>query len=489
MTIKRRLAVSNVLMILVPIAITVLIALCCIGIIWFTIAHGTGVGFEDSEDFMQASAGITEFATDALKKDEKDEQLESLKTLTSFLDRGAMSLVVTADGEAIYQYGDAGNSQEDAQLAAAALALQNEGTVSAGTRNMHAHALTYNGVEYVIYLYNTQSQLSYTSLKVAVAIAGSVLILAIFLSVFFTDRFLTRFVFKHIEGPLDMLVGGVRQISEGNLDYRLEYSGKDEFLPVCQDFNDMTGRLKESVERSRHEEESRKELMAGISHDLRTPLTSIQAYVEGLLDGVAKTPEAQRKYLTTIKSRAEELEGMVSRILTYSRLELENAPRNAVTLRLDEYLKAELGELSADYAGRGLDISCELAPFAVTADVSELHQLIVNIADNSLKYKNKERASLRVTLCDEGKACRLTFADDGPGVSEDALGKLFDVFFRADPSRSDRDKGSGLGLAIVEKTALRMGGTVRAENVPQGGLSIIMELPKGGEADAEDTDR
>ncbi len=489
MTIKKRLAVSNVLMILVPIGITVLIALCCLGVIWFTIAHGTGVGFEDSEDFIHASAGISELASNALTEGNKDEQLASLKTLTSFLDRGAMSLIVTADGEEFYRYGEAGSSQEDVQLTVAAQALQNEGTLSTGTRNLHVHSLTQCGVDYVIYLYNTQSQLSYTSLKVAVVIAGSVLILAIVLSVFFTDRFLTRFVWRRIEQPLEQLSDGVRQISDGNLDYRLEYAGKDEFLPVCQDFNDMAGRLKESVERSRREEESRKELMAGLSHDLRTPLTSIQAYVEGLLDGVAKTPEAQRKYLTTIKRHAEELEGMVSRILTYSRLELNNAPRDAVTLRLDEYLKAELGTLSVDYAERGLDISCELAPYAVTADANELHQLIVNIADNSLKYKTKQRATLRVTLTDKGETCRLIFADDGPGVSEEALGKLFDVFYRTDPSRSDRGKGSGLGLAIVAKTALRMGGTIRAENGPQGGLRIIMELPKGGDADAEDTDR
>ncbi|MDD3230829.1 MAG: HAMP domain-containing protein, partial [Oscillospiraceae bacterium] len=255
MTIKRRLAVSNVLMILVPVVVTILIALCCVGVIWFTIARGTGVGFEDSEDFYQASTGITELVAEGLKSNKENEQLESLQTLTSFLDRGAISLLVTADGGEFYRYGEAGSTHEDAQLILAAQALDNEGTLSVGARNLHAHALTYNGTDYVIYLYNTQSQLSYTSLKVALAIAGSVLLLAILLSVFFTDRFLTRFVFRHIEGPLEMLVGGVHQISDGNLDYRLEYKEKDEFLPICQDFNDMAERLKDSVERSRREEE------------------------------------------------------------------------------------------------------------------------------------------------------------------------------------------------------------------------------------------
>ncbi len=488
MTIKKRLAVSNVLMILVPVGITMLIALCCLGVIWFTIAYGTGVGFEDSEDFIHASAGISELAANALAEGERDEQLKSLKTLTSLLDRGAMSLVVTADEKEFYRYGEAGASKEDALLISAAQALKNEGTLSTGARNLHVRSLMQGDAAYVIYIYNTQSQLSYTSLKVTVAIAGSILILAILLSVFFTDRFLTCFVWHRIEQPLKQLSDGVRQISDGNLDYRLKYSGKDEFLSVCRDFNHMANRLQESVERSSREEESRKELMASLSHDLRTPLTSIQAYVEGLLDGVAKTPTAQRRYLTTIKSHAQELEDMVSCILAYSRLDLNNAPRHAVILRLDEYLKNKLETLLTDYAERGLDISFKLAPYTVAIDENELHQLIVNIADNSLKYKTKERAALCVTLIDEGENCRLIFDDDGPGVSEEDLGKLFDVFYRADPSRSDRRKGSGLGLAIVAKTVQRMGGIISAKNIPQGGLSIIMELPKGGNADAKDTD-
>lgn len=488
MTVKKRLAISNVLMIVVPIAITLLIAAGCMGIIWYQIAHGTGLGFEDSEDFYQASTGISGMAADALKSSKDSERKESLNALSSFLDRGSMSLVVTADGEEYYRYGNGVPDGESARLQAAALALGSEGTVSTDKAYLRVRFVSSNGAEYVIFLYSAQSELSYTSLKVAVAIAGSVLILAILLAVFFTDRFLTRFIFRHIAEPLELLSDGVREISSGNLDYRLSYTSKDEFLPICEDFNGMAERLRESVERSRREEESRKELMAGISHDLRSPLTSIQAYVEGLLDGVAKTPETQRKYLMTVKAKAEELEGMVARILAYSRLELDASSREAALIPLNEYLAAQLGELKPDYTARGLDITTELAPFTILADASELRQLLVNIADNSLKYKIKERALLRVELTDEGDRCTLSFTDDGIGVSPEVLPKLFDVFYRADPARTDRAKGSGLGLAIVEKTVRRMGGTVRAENAEGGGLAIIIELPKGGNADAEDTD-
>jgi len=484
MTIKKRLAISNVLMILVPVAITLLIAAGCVGVIWFQIAHGTGLGFEDSESFYQASTGISDLAADALKSPKRSDQVEALKTLSSFLDRGAMSLVVTADGEEFYRYGEAQN----ARLEKAALALGGEGTVSAGSDSLHIRPQTVHGKQYEIFLYGTQRELSYSNLKTAAILAGSVLLLAILLSVIFTDRFLTRFVVRHVEQPLELLSNGVRQISEGSLDYRLEYSGKDEFLPVCQDFNDMARRLRESVERSRREEESRRELMAGISHDLRSPLTSIQAYVEGLLDGVASTPEMQRKYLTTVKIRAEELERMVERILTYSRMELEETPRDVKLLPLDEYLRSEIGEVSADYAGRGLDITARLEPFTAAADPAELRQILLNIADNSLKYKVKARAALCVRLQDNGETGTLSFADDGPGVPEASLPKLFDEFYRGDASRSDRAKGSGLGLAIVAKAARRMGGSVRAERNGDEGLSIILTIPKGGDADAENSD-
>jgi len=484
MTIRKRLAISNALMILVPVAITLLIAAGCVGIIWFQIAHGTGLGFEDSESFYQASTGISDLAAEALKTPKLEEQVESLKTLASFLDRGAMSLVVTADGKEIYRYG----AVRSAQLETAALALGGEGTVSSGNVSLHVRPQTLHGVNYEIFLYGTQQKLSYASLKMAIILAGSVLLLAILLSVIFTDRFLTRFVVRHVEQPLELLSYGVRQISEGNLDYQLEYDGKDEFLPVCRDFNDMARRLRESVERSRHEEESRKEMMAGISHDLRSPLTSIQAYVEGLMDGVASTPEMQKKYLTTIKARAEELERMVERILTYSRMELEEAPRDARPLPLDEYLRAEVNEVSADYAGRGLGITAELEPFTAAADAAELRQILLNIADNSLKYKIKDRASLHIQLRNNGESCLLSFTDDGPGVPEEDLPKLFDEFYRADSSRSDRTKGSGLGLAIVAKAARRMGGSVRAEIPKCGGLSVILTIPGGGDERAENSD-
>lgn len=137
----------------------------------------------------------------------------------------------------------------------------------------------------------------------------SVILIAftIFLSVLFTNRFLIKFVFRRIEEPLTTLATGVHELRDGNLDYRINYYHEDEFLPICEDFNEMAIRLKESVAKIQQQEKNRKELVAGISHDLRSPLTSIQAYVEGLLDGIATTPETQNAYLMTIKTKTLDL--------------------------------------------------------------------------------------------------------------------------------------------------------------------------------------
>lgn len=107
------------------------------------------------------------------------------------------------------------------------------------------------------------------------------------------------------------------------------------------------------------------------------------------------------------------------------------------------------------------------------------------LLENSIKYKNKAMGHLRITLEESG---RLVLADDGPGVPEDALPKLFDVFYRSDPARRDPAGGSGLGLAIAAKAVQGMGGTIRAFNVPGGGLAIEITLPKEEHGDAEDPD-
>ena len=292
-----------------------------------------------------------------------------------------------------------------------------------------------------------------------------------------TNRFLTRFVFQKIEAPLDILTEGVHEIRDGNLDHRIQYDQPDEFRSVCESFNEMAVRLKESVEQLQRQERSRKELIAGISHDIRSPLTSIQAYVEGLLDGVARTPEQQKRYLDTIKTKAEDLEHIVSQLFLLSKMELEDVPDVPVQFRLDEKITGMVSSVEEEYRREGMEIETHLAPVTATADPVYMERIVTNILGNSLKYKEKETGLIWISLEREGTLCRLRFADDGPGVEDAALPHLFEVFYRADPSRQNPHQGSGLGLAIVANAVKHMGGTVSARNRETGGLEIRVELP------------
>ncbi|GHV94896.1 hypothetical protein AGMMS50293_12160 [Spirochaetia bacterium] len=226
-------------------------------------------------------------------------------------------------------------------------------------------------------------------------------------------------------------------------------------------------------------ENNRRELLAGISHDLRTPLTSIKAYLEGIETGVASTPEKQHKYFSTIKSKTNDLEHIINQLFLFSKLDIGEYPVNMQKINVGRTLTEMLGELADEYGRRGLVIKQEqnVDNIFVNADYIQLRNVIINILENSVKYKNTETGVLVVNCSVFDNTAAIALADNGPGVPPEALDKLFDVFYRTDPSRNNEKKGSGLGLAIADKTIRRMGGTIHAELPAGGGLSIVIHLP------------
>ena len=304
-----------------------------------------------------------------------------------------------------------------------------------------------------------------------------ILLATIIVSILLTNRFLTRFVFRHISEPLMILTNGVEEIGRGNLDHRIHYEGKDEFAPACEAFNEMAVRLKESVEASRENEENRKLLLAGISHDLRSPLTSIRAYTEGLIDGVAVTPESRKQYLNTINQKAEEIDHLVSQVFTYSKMDLSDSDQLLHPTRVDQEIISFLQEEASEYAERGLVLHAELIPVTVEGDAALLKRILSNLSENSLKYKNREVGHLDLALDIIDGDCLITASDDGPGVTDEELEKLFAVFYRSDAARENPAGGSGLGLSITKRCVAQMHGRIWAEHAPGGGLTIRIRLP------------
>jgi len=310
-------------------------------------------------------------------------------------------------------------------------------------------------------------------------VAG-VMFLTLIIVVLATNWALTKFVFRSIMNPIDTLVYGVHQLRDGNLTYRIQYDKKDEFAGVCAEFNEMAQRLSVMVNERQKDETNRRELIAGISHDLRTPLTSIKAYLEGIEKGVASTPQMQRKYFDIIKSKTASLEHIINQLFLFSKLDIGEFPLHLERVRIGEELQGTITVFAAEYEHKGLEIQVEnrIREAEVFIDIVQFRNVLQNILENSLKYKNKDRARVSI-VCFEGEhQVEIRLADDGPGVSDQDLEKLFDVFYRSDASRKKPDLGSGLGLAISSKLIERLGGSIRAKHADSGGLAIIIKLPK-----------
>lgn len=308
-------------------------------------------------------------------------------------------------------------------------------------------------------------------------------IVAILIFAFFTiiiniiNNIFTYRLTKTIVQPLEPLIEGARQVHDNNFAYRIDYQKDDEFRPVCEAFNEMAARLEASAAQKQKDEVSRRELIAGISHDLRTPLTLIKGYLEGIETGAASTPEIREKYFATIKKRAGDIEHISEQLFLLSKLDMNEFP---LTMRhVDVFCAVSdmIEEVIEEYARRGLVIQLTKTHenLLVSADPLWLRNVVINILENSVNYKIKEKGEMKIDAFIVEKFVVLRFSDDGPGVSNEAIPKLFDAFYRTDPSRNK--KGSGLGLAISAKIIEYMDGGIFAEPSSLGGLAIIIRLP------------
>ena len=267
--------------------------------------------------------------------------------------------------------------------------------------------------------------------KTIAAIYGGTVILALLAASGFTNLYLTKHLFRHIQKPLDILVSGVKRIQEGNLDAPIGYVVPDEFKPACDAVDEMAARLKTSLE-AQSRQQQKQELIAGMSHDLKSPLTSIRAYTEALLDGVAKDEAAQQRYLQTIHAKETELETLVNRLFSFAKLDLSEAPAKPEALEIS----GTFAEIAAGFEAEGLDVRLDDLPDeTVMADRELLSRCMSNLLDNSRKYG----ASHVVISADiSGDTVSISVSDDGPGVEASQLEKIFELGYRTDSARQIR---------------------------------------------------
>ena len=339
-------------------------------------------------------------------------------------------------------------------------------------RQLYKTMLAKGSRTFEIAVFCNYSTLPEQALETALAVMVTGLVVLVVICIILANRLLSRSVFRKIEYPLDELLAGVREVASGNLDYRIEYNENDEFKPAVDEFNKMTEKLKNSVEMLKDEEASRQMLIVGITHDIKSPLTSMIGYVEGLCDGVADTQEKRLRYLKVIRRKCDEINALVTKMIVLTKSEYELSGGNESILP-DEEIGKFIAANGEEYRGKGLRILYTGEPVPpLKISSADFARLLVNIADNSLKYKKGAEGRLQIELRRSGGKTTLSFADDGQGVSEEDLPHLFEAFYRADRARTSTESGNGLGLAIVRKIIAAAGGEVSACNNEQGGLTV-----------------
>lgn len=293
---------------------------------------------------------------------------------------------------------------------------------------------------------------------------------------------MSLFTSSTIVKPLKKLSTGASEISNGNLDYVIDYKSTNEIGETVEMFNNMTAQLKSSLESQKELEQSRKEMVAELAHDIRTPLTSAKGYVEGLLDGIAKTPEMQRRYLETIYSSTRDMEKLTDELLSISRYELGKTTINQIPININEFMNDCAEEISVYLEKNGFDFeyinNCD-QDTVCDIDVDNFSRVIQNIVSNSIKYAKEDiKGKIEFSVQGYQKSVIITISDNGIGLDAESLPKIFDSFYRADKARSNVREGSGIGLSVCKKIVELHGGHIWATSTENEGLTMHISLQK-----------
>lgn len=334
------------------------------------------------------------------------------------------------------------------------------------------------------------------------------LILSLLLTILITAFLLMAWLYNSIVRPLTILRIATMQIGAGNLNTPVRVTSTDEIGELCRDFEEMRIRLKEMIDERMQYEKDTREMISSMAHDLQTPLTSIKGYSEGLMEGVANTPEKQEKYLRTIYAKASDMSYLVDELSIFAKVEQNGLTYHFLPLNLNEYFTDCMEEFSLDLETKHIEILFEnkcKKDTCVYADPEQLKRVIQNIIGNAQKYLDKPEGKIRIvieelptpepvaplyrqlnpdgTVADTNPPPKLpdafvqvSITDNGPGIAAKDLPYIFHRFYRADASRNSSKRGSGLGLAIVERIVSDHGGRVWAESEPGNGTSIFFTL-------------
>ena len=290
------------------------------------------------------------------------------------------------------------------------------------------------------------------------------------------------FVYQQFVNPLVKLKKAAERMGAGNLDEKIDFGDNrvDEVGELCESFENMRQKMSDFAKAKMRYEEENRQLISNISHDLRTPITTIKGYVEGIMDGVADTPEKQERYLKMIYSKANEMDSLINELSLYTNINNNAIPYEFHRVSVKDYFDDCMEEVYTTLLSRNMTLTyknyCD-DDVKVIVDPDQLKRVINNIITNAIKYTDKEYGQIDINIYDNDAEVKVSISDNGRGIDSDSLPHIFDRMYRADSARQSRG-GSGLGLAICKKIVEEHGGNIYATSQLGVGTTIVFTLKK-----------
>jgi len=285
---------------------------------------------------------------------------------------------------------------------------------------------------------------------------------------------------KKILKPIEKLKVGVAQISSGNYEARIENNIPSEIGLLIADFNNMAQKLEDSERNKTQYEENRKDLIVNISHDLKTPITSITGYVEAILEGVVDSPDKTKKYLQIIHSNISYINNLIDDLFLFSKLDMQKIDFNFEEVQINSYLSDVMEEFKFDLVEKEVTFDyIDNLPNTtkVNMDGKRIYQVIRNIIDNAVRYGPEVGLNIKVVVLKEEGFAVINIKDNGPGIEEEKLKNIFDRFYRIDNERTKDLASTGLGLAIAKELVESHGGVISVSSVINEGSCFTIMLP------------
>lgn len=496
MKFKTRLKVTFVTIILLPLALTAL-AFMTIGIYLMNMQQGfelAELDYSMMSDSVEAFVNTTDKAyyilLDQVKKNpSKIEDKAYLEKVNSEVSRKSTYIIVRK-GDEIYYTGN----ESAAKLIFEKLPEYGEASFD------EESGLYYNELEKFVkqidFTFSDGAKGSiFVVTKMNSLISKQLLVdmfIAILLILIFTSIMLTQWIHKGVFNPINELNVAMRKIKEGNFDYMLQTDAKGEIGDLYRNYEDMRLRLKESTEENLQHEKQNRELVSNISHDLKTPITAIKGYVEGIMDGVADTPEKIDKYIKTIYNKANDMDRLINELTVYSGIDNNRIPYNFHRINVADYFGDCVEEVGLDLESKNIELNYSNlveADTVVIADPEQMKKVINNIISNSVKYMDKPHGQIDIRILDEVDSIRVEIEDNGKGIAQKDLQKVFERFYRTDASRNSAQGGSGIGLSIVKKIIEDHGGYIWATSREGEGTCMHFVLRKYIELQAQGAEK